>query len=181
MEIGRQFNQLNSEEYHFYIDNHKSFKDFNTLGLYRSLVENNKLSLEDKIAIREHAHTFFKKIFDFLQLKDPETFVKVSTLGQHLTKADKDKIWNEVIKNQQKILKEKEISHRNFGVYSKHSCGYDDCIYNGLMIRQNSGLCERSMHFDSDSINKYQQKQKAKRRKSERKKEKLMIKEELTD
>src|SRR5579872_1720230 len=138
MTIGRKFNELNSEEYIFYIDNHKKYKDFNTLGLYRSIIENDKLSLADKIAIREHAHRLFKKTFDFLQLKDPKVFVEVSKLGMILTKADEEKIWDEVIKNQQSILKDKRIRHRNFGTYSKHNCGYEDCIYNGLMIRQNS-------------------------------------------
>lgn len=75
MEIGQKFNTLTLNEYFFYIDNFKKYKDFNTLGLYRSIVENTKLTLNDKIAVREYAHKKFKKTYDFLQLKDPKTFV----------------------------------------------------------------------------------------------------------
>jgi hypothetical protein len=178
MTIGRKFNEFNFEEYIFYIDNHKKYKDFNTLGLYRSLIENIKLSLEDKIAIREHAHSLFKKSFDFLQLKDPKIFVEVSSLGMDLTKADERKMWDDVIKNQQNILNDKRIRHRNFGTYSKHDCPYEDCIYKGLMVRPDSRLAWGSMHFDGDK-NKYQQKAKSDKRKSERKREQLIVNEQI--
>ena len=180
MTIGRKFNELNSEEYIFYIDNHKKYKDFNILGLYRSLTENDKLSLEDKITIREYAHGFFKKAFDFLQLKDPKIFIEVSNLGINLTKADERKIWDEVIKNQQSILKDKRIRHRNFGIYSKHNCPFEDCFYKGLMVRPNSRLAETNIHFVSDK-NNYHKKLKSDQRKSERKKEQLIINEQFDD
>lgn len=180
MTIERKFNELNHEEYIFFIDNHKKYKVFNTLGLYRSIIENDKLSLQDKIAIRDHAHSLFKKNFDFLQLKDPKTFVEVSGLGKDLTKADERKIWDDVIKNQQSILNDKRIRHRNFGTYSKHDCPYEDCIYKGLMIRPNSRLAWGSMHFDGDK-NKYQQKLKSDRRKTERKREQAIINEQFDD
>lgn len=138
MEIGQKFNQLTVKEYFHYIDNHKRYNDFNTLGLYRSIIENEKLSIADKIEVRDHAHKLFKKTFDFLQLKDPYTFVKISTLGQALTVADESQIWSDVIRNQQRILSDKKIKHRNFGQYSKHNCGYENCPYNGLMVK--SGL-----------------------------------------
>lgn len=178
MEIGQKFNQLTLEEYFFYVDNHIKYKDFNTLGLYRSIAENEKLSLKEKVEVREYAHKMFKKTFDFLQLKDPKVFVEVSTLGLELTKGDEKKIWNDVRNNQQKILADKRIKHRNFGAYSKHNCGYDDCVWNGLMIRQGSWLSEGNMHFDGDK-NKYQQKLKSDKRKSERKKEKQIINQEI--
>lgn len=178
MKIGQKFNQLTLDEYFFYIDNHIKYKDFNTLGLYRSIAENEKLSLQEKIEVREYAHKTFKKTFDFLQLKDPRVFVEVSTLGLELTKGDEEKIWNDVRKNQQRILADKRIKHRNFGTYSKHNCGYEDCAWNGLMIRQGSWLAEGNMHFDSDK-NKYQQQLKSERRKSERKKAKQIIGQEI--
>ena len=178
MEIGQKFNQLTLEEYFFFIDNYKKYQDFNTLGLYRSIIENDKLSIDEKIEVREYAHKTFKKTFDFLQLKDPKVFVKVSTLGQELTKGDDEKMWNDIQKNQQKILADKKIKHRNFGNYSKHNCGYDNCVWNGLMIRQGSWLSETNMHFKGDK-NKYQQKLKSDRRKSVRKKEKQIINSEL--
>ncbi len=178
MTIGKKFNELTTEEYIFYIDNYKKYDDFNTLGLYRSLLENEKLLPEDKIKIREHAHTLFKKSFDFLQLKDPKVFVDVTYLGINLTKGDEEGIWNKLIKNQQTILKDKRLRHRNFGVYSKHKCPYEDCIYQGLMVRPNSFLAECNMHFIGDKF-KYQQKAKSLRRKSERKNEKLIINEQM--
>ena len=178
MEIGKKFNRLNLEESFFYIDNYKKYQDFNTLGVYRSIIENEKLDIDNKIKLRDYAHKTFKKTFDFLQLKDPKVFVEVSTLGQELTEGDIEKIWNDVFKNQEKILADKKIKHRNFGTYSKHNCHNDKCIYNGLMIRQNSWLAETNMHFSFDT-NKYQQKLKSGRRKAERKKEKQIINQEL--
>lgn len=178
MEIGQKFNTLTLKEYLFYIDNYKKYKDFNTLGLYRSIVENDKLSLSEKIEVREYAHKTFRKTFDFLQLKDPKTFVDVTYLGQELTKGDEEKIWDDIRANQQKILADKRIKHRNFGEYSKHNCGYDDCVWNGVMIRQGSWLMESNMHFDSDK-NKYQQKLKSERRKIDRKNSKQIINREL--
>lgn len=174
MKIGQQFNKLTVKEYIFYIDNYKKYTDFNTLGLYRSIVENDKLEISDKIEVREYAHKTFKKTFDFLQLKDPKTYFDISTIGQELTNADERQIWNDIIANQQKILAEKKIKHRNFGGYSKHNCGYDTCLLNGLMIRQGSAISKGHMHFNSDK-NEYAAKDKSDRRKAERKKEKQII------
>jgi hypothetical protein len=174
MEIGQKFNQLTLKEYFFFIDNHKKYSDFNTLGLYRSIAENEKLTLDEKIELREYSHKTFKKTFDFLQLKDPKVFVEVSYLGEELTKGDLDRIWDDVQKNQQKILTDKRIKHRNFGDYSKHNCGQEDCVWIGLMIRQGSWLSEGNMHFVGDK-SKYEQKLKSDKRKSERKNEKQII------
>jgi len=170
MEIGRKFNTFTLEEYFFYIDNHKKYKDFNTLGLYRSIVENENLTIEEKLNVREYAHKIFKKTFDFLQLKDPWTFKEVTYLGQELTRGDEEKIWGDIRKNQQSILADKKIKHRNFGEYSKHNCGYDFCHLNGIMVKQGYGIAECSMHFDSDK-----NKDQAARLKSKRKKEQQRI------
>ena len=88
MKIGVKFNLLTKQEYIQIIGSHQKYTDFNALGLYRSIVENDKLDLEAKIAIRELAHDRFIKSFEFLQLKDPDTYIKVSTLGEILTVAD---------------------------------------------------------------------------------------------
>ena len=178
MEIGQKFNELTFDQYLFFIDNYKKYSDFNTLGLYRSIVENGKLQIEEKITVREYAHSIFKKTFDFLQLKDPKTFVEVSTLGQELTKGDEERIWTDIKYNQKKILSDKKIKHRNFGEYSKHMCGDETCIWFGIMIKQGSWLAESSIHFLGDK-NKYQQKVKSDRRKSNRKNSKNIIAIEL--
>lgn len=63
MKIGQQFNNLTLKEYFFYIDNYKKYTDFNTLGLYRSIIENEKLSIEEKIFVRDYANKIFQKTF----------------------------------------------------------------------------------------------------------------------
>lgn len=174
MEIGRKFNTLSLSEYKHYIENHKKYVDFNTLGLYRSILENENLTLEYKIFVRDFAIIFFQKTFDFLQIKDPFTYVELVTLGETLTVGDEKQLWNQIRQNQEKILKDKQIKHRNFGIYSKHLCGYETCQYNGLMIEQGSFITEHKMCFDSDK-NRYCAELKSKRFKKDRKKEKQII------
>lgn len=140
MKVGKQFNTLTYAEYLHLIENHKKFTDFNTLGLFRAIVETAKLSLEQKLEVRKIAIAAFPKTFEFLQLKDPLTYFKVNTLGRNLTKADEHQAWEDIKSNQQKIWATKKLRHRNFGTYSKHLCGYDTCPLNGMMIRQGSNL-----------------------------------------
>lgn len=151
MKIGVKFSQLNYQEYVRIIGSYQKYTDFNILGLYRSIVENDKLDLDAKLAIRALAHKQFIKSFEFLQLKDPYTYIQVSTLGETLTVADERRLWENIRTNQEKILKDKRIKHRNFGIYSKHDCGYEDCCYNGMMIHRGSRLAESNMRFDSDN------------------------------
>ena len=162
------------EECIFYIDNHKKYTDFNTLGLYRSILENDNLNLDQKIELREYAHKIFQKTFDFLQLKDPITFFEVSTLGKTLTQGDINQFWDNIKRNQQKILADKKIKHRNFGIYSKHECGSSTCVTNGMMFRQGSIATRNCMSFDEDKT-KYNLEAKSKRQQ----KEKVKIKQKL--
>jgi len=169
MKIEKPFNQFSLNEIFCFIDNRKKYTNFNTLGLYRSIIENEELSLDDKIKLREYANNVFQKTFDFLQLKDPKTYFDVSTLGMDLTIADENQFWKDIIQNQEIILKQKRIRHRNFGDYSKHNCGDENCVYNGMMVKQGSFLTENSMHFKTDKP-KRDKKEKSKRYKRERKK-----------
>lgn len=178
MKVGKKFNLLSLKEYYHLVDNYKKYTDFNRLGLYRSIFENEKITLKEKIEIRDYANTFFGKTFNFYQLKDPSTYFNLITLGENLTDADTKKIWKEIVKNQELILKEKRIKHRNFGSYSKHDCGYDNCHLNGLMIKQGDWFSESTMFFDSDK-NKYCLKEKSNRFKKERKDIHKIIKNEL--
>lgn len=166
MKIGTKFNKLTYQEYVRIIENHQRYADFNTLGLYRSIVENEKLDLAEKIAVRELVHKHFLKTFEFLQLKDPYTYFAVSTLGQILTIADKRQFWENIKTNQERILKEKRIKHRNFGTYSKHICGYEGCPYDGVMIPNDSHRYKQ-MPFDSDK-NHYLRQLKAERQQVEK-------------
>lgn len=90
MKVGKQFNTLTYGEYLHLIENYQKFTDFNTLGLFRSIVETTKLSLEQKLELCKVTIAAFPKTFDFLQLKDPMTYFKVSTLGRVLTTADEN-------------------------------------------------------------------------------------------
>lgn len=181
MKINQPFNKLTFKEYHFYIDNHKKYSNFNTLGLYRSIIENEKLALEEKIQVRDYANVEFQKTFDFLQLKDPMTYMAVVSLGIEMTKADERQLWLNVQANQLKILKDKDIKHRNFGTYSKHLCGHEGCPYEGLMTQKGSYFAyHNEMHFDTDHSN-YNAKEKSKKIVKDRKNEDKIVKKELED
>jgi hypothetical protein len=175
MKIDKQFNTFTVKEYFFYIENQKKYSDFNTLGLYRSLSENEKISIDEKIRIREFAHTFFQKTFDFLVLKDPLTYMTVVSLGLEMTKADEKQLWKDVEQAQLKILTEKKLGHRNFGTYSKHICGHEGCPLDGLMTQKGSYISYHDeMRFDTDNRN-YGAKNKSEKLKKERKNEKKII------
>lgn len=180
MKIDKQFNQLTLKEYFYYIDHHKKYTDFNTLGLYRSLAENERLSIDDKIAIREYANKYFQKFYDFLQVKDPSTYLDVSTLGMELRKPERDQLWDDIKKNQQKILARKRLGHRNFGVYSKHICGYDTCYKDGMMVRQGSPIGYGEIHFNSDK-SRWTGESKSLQNKKERKQQQLMLRKLMAD
>ena len=180
MEIPKKFNEMTLKQIISYIDNREKYTNFNTLGLYRSIVENEKLTLAEKLELRTYAHAIFQKTFDFLQLKDPKTYMDVSTLGEELTKADEKQLWQNVVKYQERLLKEKKINHRNFGIYSIHDCGYDTCPYKGMMIQQGSRLAESNMHFETDK-NKWAAQSKSERLKKDRKNEKVIIRNEMED
>ncbi|MBO2007644.1 hypothetical protein [Hymenobacter negativus] len=183
MKVGRQFNTLTYGEYLHLIENRKKFTDFNTLGLFRSIVETTKLSLEEKLELRKVAIAAFAKTFEFLQLKDPQTYFAVTTLGESLTVADKNQAWEDIRHNQQKILESKRLGHRNFGTYSKHLCGYDTCPLNGMMIRAGSLLAYGGeMHFHSDNSrdwSRWSKELKANRHKRDRKAEPQIIRQLL--
>jgi hypothetical protein len=178
MKIEQKFNLLTYSRYIYIIDNHKSFSDFNTLGLFRSIIETKKLDLNQKIEIRDYANRQFHKSFNFLQLKDPFTYFSLKTLGENLTVADEAKIWEDIRINQEKILKSKKIKHRNFGQYSKHNCGYNCCPYNGLMIKQGSLLAENNMRFNSDKC-KVGSISKSDKHKKQRKRIKQLIQQDI--
>jgi hypothetical protein len=164
MKINKKFNELSFNEYFPLIKNHKNYSDFNTLGFFRSLLENENLSIIEKIEIRDFSLKYFDRTFNFLQLKDPFTFLKVKTLGEELTKGDEQNMWKIIKENQQKILKEKKIRHRNFGTYSKHKCPYEDCVWNGVMVRQGSKMAGSNMHFKDDNHFHYSKKMKFERK-----------------
>jgi hypothetical protein len=183
MKVGKQFNTLTYGEYLHLIENYKKFTDFNTLGLFRSILETTKLSLEQKLELRQVAIAAFAKTFEFLQLKDPVTYLKVSTLGETLTQADENQAWENIRRNQQKIWESKQPGHRNFGTYSKHDCGNDTCYMHGLMTKQGSTLAYYGggpMGFPSDKY-PYSGRIKAEERKQARKTPGQIINQQLNE
>ncbi|MGI4737802.1 MAG: hypothetical protein ACRYG7_21765 [Janthinobacterium lividum] len=155
MKIGKKLNMLTYQEYLQLLSSYKKYTDFNHLGLFRSILENAKLSLVQQLEIRDIAIQVFPKFFEFLQVKDPSTFLRLEKLGKSLTIADEQNLRNKLEINQQKILASKRIKHRNFGIYSKHGCGYPTCHFNGIMTRQGSVLAEYNMVFQSESRHNY--------------------------
>lgn len=179
MKINRQLNTLSYSEYFHLLRSYTRYTDFNSLGLFRSILENEKLTLEQKIAIRYASISTFPKFFIFLQVKDPWTYQKLTLLGQDFTAADEDRLRDIIELNQQRILADKRIKHRNFGIYSKHSCGYDTCHMNGLMIKQGSLLSEYNMVTPSRRPQKYSTFSKAEQRKRARKSKHQIIQADL--
>jgi hypothetical protein len=168
MLIDRQFNTFTYDEYFHHIKNHKDYDDFNTLGLYRSIVENENIDMEQKIAVRDFSHIYFEKFFEFLQVKDPHIYITISTLGEDLNKPNLDQLWTDIRANQQRILSDKKIKHRSFGVYSKHiDCGWDNCFCNGMMVRPYwRALVTEEMRFKTDK-GSYRQKAKSLKQQNE--------------
>jgi len=179
MKIGRQLNTLSYSEYLHLLKNYSRYTDFNSLGLFRSILENKKLILEQKIEVRDAAINTFPRFFNFLQVTDPRTFRKLELLGKEFTVADERRTWDIIQLNQQRILNSRRIRHRNFGTYSKHSCGYDTCNLNNLMVKQGSLLTESTMHFPSDKGGSYAAWDKARARKRNRKQQKQVIEREF--
>ena len=177
MKVGKQFNTLTYSEYIQLIERYEKFTDFNTLGLFRSITEANKLSLEQKLELRKLAIATFPKAFDFLQVKDPSTYFRVNTLGEVLTAADENQAWENIRHNQQAILKSKKLKHRNFGTYARHNCGYETCPVKGVMFKQNS-LSSPFIYFHSDK-GSYATQAKAEMRKKDRKAQQKLIARDL--
>ncbi|WP_426493524.1 hypothetical protein [Hymenobacter sp. 102] len=150
MKLSCRLNQLTEPEYLHLLANYRRYTNFNSLGLFRSLLENEKLSQVQRQYLRDAAIAAFPKFYEFLQLKDPVTYAQLSMLGQELTVADERAVWEEIKRQQQRLLTQKRLGHRNFGTYSRHNCPYTTCPYNGLMVRQNSRLAESVLRFHSE-------------------------------
>lgn len=137
MEIGRRYNQFTFDAYCYYIDQAKKCMDFNIVGLYRGILDNQQLHLEERIALRNHARQKFGQAFECLQVRDPETFIKLLTLGRTLTTTEEEQLWQEVERNR-KIILHRQRQNGKFGRYAQHLCGDENCVWHGLLIKQDS-------------------------------------------
>lgn len=172
-----KYNTLTKNEYIYYIENEKKF-NVNILGMYRSLFENEKLTQEDKIEIRDLLNKDHFKTYEFYQISHPNLYAELYQLDNTLNEQEYDQLWENMREFQEKTLKEKKIKHRNFGDYSKHLCGHKDCPLNGQMIKQGSVLAETCMSFKSDK-RKEGKKEKSRRYKKDKREFKNKIRKEL--
>jgi hypothetical protein len=160
MKLDKKLNQFSYKDLITIMKNYSKYVDFNSLGLFRAIVEHEKLDLNQRIALRDMAIGIFPKFYNFLQIKDPHTYFHLQTLGQELTNADKRAFYKQIKANQYEILHRKRIKHRNFGIYSKHSCGYKDCKLDNLMVKQNSWFKEYEIIFAEESSHNHHKKAK---------------------
>jgi hypothetical protein len=145
-----KYSDLTYQEYLKVISAHKKKKNY-TLGLFRSILENTKLTVVEKIQVRDEALIIFAKSFNFLQVKDPKTYAALTMLGKVVTAGEDRALWKTIAHNQEKILHAKNLKHRNFGTYSKHLCGIETCKMNGMMVQQGGYACEYEMSLPHDS------------------------------
>jgi len=172
------YNTFTKKDYIFAVNNVKK-KNINMLGLYRSILENEKLNNDEKIEVRNILNEKHFKTFEFYQIKDPDLYMKLFLLDKDYNEQQKEQLFEDVELFQEKKLKEKRFGHRNFGTYSKHNCGMKDCPMNGLMVRQGSAMAERCLNFKSDT-NKSYKKTKSKNYKKERKNSKNLVERSLS-
>ncbi|MBC7406563.1 MAG: hypothetical protein H7230_03800 [Candidatus Parcubacteria bacterium] len=133
------------------LESYKKDKNFNNLGFFRSILENDQLNLGDKIFLNNRAIEIMPKSYEFLQVRDPGLYLNLETLGMQILDSDKRDMYKKIRLNQEKILKQKKIRHRNFGIFSKHLCNIEGCHYNGRMVKQGSFVAGGGMHFASDN------------------------------
>ena len=110
MKINKEYDQIPYKKLKDIIMNHKKYADFNIPELYQGILYNEKLNIEQKIDLRDLANEYFPKTFNFLQRKAPRIYYCLVILGEeeYLTEGDKNKIWEDIIHNREKMLKAKK-------------------------------------------------------------------------
>ena len=120
MKLNRPFNTLTLAQYRQIIPQHARYTDFNPLALYRSILENNKLSAADQQAVLALAKQYFPKFYDFLVVKDFNTYVALSRLGLPPLSPAQQWDYNAQLRIQaRKILARKRIRNWRVGTQSK--------------------------------------------------------------
>jgi hypothetical protein len=171
MKIGRPFHQLSASALRRLVPDYRKYTDFNRLGFFRGLVESQNLSLTEKQELRDLGKTTFTKYYDFLVVKDPHTWDKLENLGVTRTRQAEYADWQKIKEKQFEILRRKRFGHRNFGVNSRHDCGYEHCKLNNFMTKpryQSRYGSEIWFKQDSDKYVKREQHQIRKKEKRRR-------------
>ena len=116
MKINKKFKQMSMAEYRHYIAHHQKYADFNPLGLYRSILENDKLDEATRLEVLAFANQYFQRFYDFLFVKDPVTYSRLATLGQGLSETQQRQHLSHVWDGREKWCAEKGIRHQRIGV-----------------------------------------------------------------
>ena len=120
MKLNRPFNTLTLAQYRQIIPQHARYADFNPLALYRSILENNKLSEAEKQAMLALAKHYFPKFYDFLLVKDFNTYAALSRLGLPPLSPAQQWDYSEQLRIQaEKILACKRIRNWRVGTQTK--------------------------------------------------------------
>lgn len=120
MKLNRPFNTLSLAEYRHIIPRHSKYTDFNPLALYRSIVENPKLSTAEKQEVLALANQYFQKFYDFLVVKDLHTYAALSRLGLPPLSPAQQWDYDEQLRAQaEKILARKRIRNWRVGTVTK--------------------------------------------------------------
>ena len=159
MKIGHPINQLTAAAIRSLVPRYRRYTDFNRLGLFRGILESQKLNLKEKLELRDLGKATFSKYYDFLVVKDPHTWGKLENLGVTRTRQEEVDDWRKIQEKQQEILSRKRFGHRNFGVNSRHDCGHDDCRFNNYMTRPKHPYSYGSEIWFKQDANKYNKKE----------------------
>ena len=111
MKVNKKFKQMSMAEYRHYIAHHQKYADFNPLGLYRSILENDKLDEAAQLEILAFANQYFQRFYDFLFIKDPVAYSRLATLGQDLSETQQRQHLSRVWDRREQWCAEKAIRH----------------------------------------------------------------------
>jgi len=168
MKIGRPFHQLSVGTLRRLIPAYRKYTDFNRLGFFRGLLESQKLSLDEQQELLALGKSTFARYYDFLVVKDPYTWDKLENLGITRTRQAENADWLKIREKQFEILRRKRFGHRNFGINSRHDCGYEHCKLNNFMTKPKyQSRYGSEIWFKQDS-RKYSKKEKHLARKKEK-------------
>ena len=120
MKLNRPFNTLTLAQYRQIIPQHARYADFNPLALYRSILENSKLNEAAKQEVLALAKQYFPKFYDFLVVKDFNTYAALSRLGlPPLSPAQQWDYSEQLCIQAEKILARKRIRNWRVGTQTK--------------------------------------------------------------
>jgi hypothetical protein len=176
-----QLNTLTAQGYRKLLASPHGRKQVNTLGLFRSIVENRKLPEEEKAAIRDACREAFPQFYGFLPVKDYRTYWALEALGREMTEADwralKERSWREAAA----WVKQRRIRHRSFGVHSKHECE-PTCPMLGTMVKPHFRSMDPSpLSLPYDRRDWWREGDQARQRRNERKAVKRQLRQSLLD